>query len=208
MENVARLHHPQPGASDLQDWLPAAWYMTSQKHGLSALGREQLLGPGSYQTAWTMLHKLCTARGASRKRSSARLSSKWMKLMSAALNRGFAEARQAGNSSLGLPSKSCLPKGFGSIRLHRLHDVSDNSLIPFNCNAVELGAEVCTDIWKRYTTLAKQGYRHKSINVSHSADPALAFAARSECRSLDAQTLASGCASRIGYCTTSGCLPR
>ena len=46
------------------------------------------------------------------------------------------------------------------------------SLIPFICNAVELGAQVCTDAWKWYTTLAKQGYRHKTINVSHSADPA------------------------------------
>ena len=35
--------------------------MTNQKHGLSALGLQQLLGLGSYQTAWTMLHKLRTA---------------------------------------------------------------------------------------------------------------------------------------------------
>jgi transposase-like protein len=45
----------------LQDWFTAAWYMTNQKHGLSALGLQQLLGLGSYQTAWTMLHKLRTA---------------------------------------------------------------------------------------------------------------------------------------------------
>ena len=34
------------------------WYVTSQKIGVSALGLQRELGLGSYQTAWTMLHKL------------------------------------------------------------------------------------------------------------------------------------------------------
>lgn len=32
--------------------------MTSQKNGTSALGLQRILGFGSYQTAWTLLHKL------------------------------------------------------------------------------------------------------------------------------------------------------
>ena len=35
--------------------------MTNQKHGVSALGLQRLLGLGSYQTAWTILQKLRTA---------------------------------------------------------------------------------------------------------------------------------------------------
>jgi transposase-like protein len=35
----------------LQEWFAAAWYMTNQKHGVSALGLQRLLGLGSYQTA-------------------------------------------------------------------------------------------------------------------------------------------------------------
>jgi len=34
------------------------WQVTSQKHGASALGVQRVLGFGSYQTAWTVLHKL------------------------------------------------------------------------------------------------------------------------------------------------------
>ena len=34
------------------------WYVTNQKHGVSALGVQRILGLGSYQTAWTWLHKL------------------------------------------------------------------------------------------------------------------------------------------------------
>ena len=56
---------------------------------------------------------------------------------------------------------------------------------------------MCTDAWKGYTTLAKQGYRHKTISVSHSLDPDHALPARSACCSLAAQTLASGYASLL-----------
>jgi hypothetical protein len=35
----------------LRLWFAAAWQMTSQKHGISALGVQRSLGLGSYQTA-------------------------------------------------------------------------------------------------------------------------------------------------------------
>src|SRR4030043_243029 len=39
-------------------WFRAMWYITNQKHGVSALGLQRALGLGSYRTAWTLLHKL------------------------------------------------------------------------------------------------------------------------------------------------------
>jgi hypothetical protein len=45
----------------LRLWFAAAWEMTSQKHGVSALGIQRSLGLGSYQTAWAMLHRYRTA---------------------------------------------------------------------------------------------------------------------------------------------------
>ncbi|EQD53086.1 transposase, partial [mine drainage metagenome] len=41
----------------LRVWLAAAWYLTNQKQGVSALGLQRVLGLGSYQTAWTLLHR-------------------------------------------------------------------------------------------------------------------------------------------------------
>jgi transposase-like protein len=41
----------------LRTWLAAAWYVTNQKYGVSALGLQRALGLGSYQTAWAMLHR-------------------------------------------------------------------------------------------------------------------------------------------------------
>ena len=39
-------------------WFLAMWFITSQKNGMSALGLQRELGLGSYETAWTWLHKL------------------------------------------------------------------------------------------------------------------------------------------------------
>ena len=43
--------------TSLRVWLAAAWYLTHQKQGVSALGLQRVLGLGSYQTAWAMLHR-------------------------------------------------------------------------------------------------------------------------------------------------------
>jgi len=42
----------------LTTWFRAMWQVTSQKHGVSALGLQRVLGLGSYKTAWALLHKL------------------------------------------------------------------------------------------------------------------------------------------------------
>ena len=39
-------------------WFAAAWLVTSQKTGVSALGLQRVLGFGSYETAWAWMHKL------------------------------------------------------------------------------------------------------------------------------------------------------
>ena len=49
----------------LRLWFRAIWHVTSQKNGVSALGLQRVLGLGSYQTAWTWMHKLRRSDGAS-----------------------------------------------------------------------------------------------------------------------------------------------
>lgn len=38
-------------------WFHAAWYITSQKTGVSAQGLQRVLGLRSYETAWAWMHK-------------------------------------------------------------------------------------------------------------------------------------------------------
>lgn len=44
--------------SPLRLWFQAMWWVPTQKNGASALGLQRVLGLGSYETAWTWLHKL------------------------------------------------------------------------------------------------------------------------------------------------------
>lgn len=39
-------------------WFTACWMFASQKGGVSALSLQRALEIGSYQTAWSMLHRL------------------------------------------------------------------------------------------------------------------------------------------------------
>ena len=41
----------------MRQWFMAAWEITCQKYGASALGLQRVLGLGSYKTAWAWLHK-------------------------------------------------------------------------------------------------------------------------------------------------------
>ena len=42
----------------ISTWFAAAWFVTSQKNGVSAVGLQHALGFGSYETAWAWMHKL------------------------------------------------------------------------------------------------------------------------------------------------------
>src|ERR1039457_6394107 len=64
------------------------------------------------------------------------------------------------------------PIGFGRVRLKRVADGSSRSLIPFVQFAIEQGSQVCTDGWKGYAGLAKEGYEHHVVSISSSGDPA------------------------------------
>jgi len=133
----------------LRVWLAAAWYLTNQKQGVSALGLQRVLGLGSYQTAWTMLHRL--------RHAMVRPGREQLK--------GFVEVdetylaitdRQAPISAKGRKSNTSKvlvvmavemlePKGFGRIRLRRIADGSAPCVIPFVQEVIEPGAQVRTD---------------------------------------------------------------
>lgn len=46
-------------------WFAAAWRVTSAKNGIPAQELQQVLGVGTYQTAWTMPHRFRVAMPAS-----------------------------------------------------------------------------------------------------------------------------------------------
>ena len=48
----------QDTRTPLTTWFRAIWWVSSQRTGATAVGLQEVLGLGSYETAWTWLHKL------------------------------------------------------------------------------------------------------------------------------------------------------
>lgn len=157
----------------LSNWFAAAWYITNQKNGVSALGLQRVLGLGSYQTAWSILHRL---RRAMVNPEHERLSGV------VEVDETYVGGRDEGKiRAPQLESKKATvvvavelhqPKGFGRVRLRRIADASENSVLPFICETVEPGAIIHTDGSPAYRSLHKHGYTHHKIVHLGSPDPA------------------------------------
>jgi transposase-like protein len=144
-------------------WFRAAWHITSQKNGASAVSLQQELGLGSYITAWTWLHKLRRAMvrpGRDRLRGTVEVDEAY-----------WGGEEEDGNGRL-TQDKALIAvaaeedgKGIGRIRLRSIPDVTRASLHGFIAEVIEPGSTVRTDGWNAYMGLEK--YVHDRQVQSH-----------------------------------------
>lgn len=156
----------------LKLWFQAVWYVTSQKFGGNALGLQRVLGLGSYQTAWSWLHKMRRAMvRPGRDKLSGNIEVD--ETLIGGEDQGGKRGRGAGRKSIVMIAIEVhKPKGFGRIRMQRIPDASAQSLIPFVSNSVVPGSTVLTDSWRGYNGLEHYGYIHEKVKLSESGDPA------------------------------------
>ena len=157
----------------LRSWFAAAWYITNQKNGVSALGLQRMLGLGSYETAWTMLHRFRRAMvNTERERLSGIVE----------VDETYVGGRDVGKTRAPHPdSKKSIviiaievqePKGFGRIRLRRIADASKDSVESFICDSIEPGSIVQTDGSAAYRSIDKLGYTRNKIVQLGADEPA------------------------------------
>ena len=154
----------------LRAWFLAMWFVTSQKNGVSALDLQRELGLGSYETAWTWLHKL---RRAMVRPGRDHLGGE------IEIDETYVGGRDAGNRGRGAGKKVIVAvaaeksgRGIGRIRRRPLTDVSGESLVAFVQGSAGPGAMIHTDGWRGYSGLAALGYRHKVTPITGGAEPA------------------------------------
>lgn len=167
----------------LRSWFAAAWYVTNQKHGVSALGLQRVLGLGSYQTAWAILHRLRRAMirpGRERLAGVVEVDETYV----GGRDTGLGRARRVARINLKAPAlqiaKSIVvvavelrePKGFGRIRLRRVHSAAEESVLPFVRECIEPGSTVHTDGSWAYRSLSEHGYRRERTVHLGAVDPA------------------------------------
>src|SRR5208337_945254 len=143
----------------LRLWCRAMWYLTSQKNGASALGLQRVLGLGSYQTAWTLLHKLRRAMvRPGRDRLSGRVEVDETQV--GGVTQGQ-KGRGSDSKALVIIAAEEFGPGIGRIRMARIPDGSADHLHLFVQGAVVPGSYVHTDGWKPYQGLNRLGYQHQ-----------------------------------------------
>ena len=127
----------------LRTWFLAMWFITSQKNGVSALGLQRVLGLGSYETAWTWLHKLRRAMirpGRDCLHGEIEVDETYV----GAPEEG-ARGRETAGKAIVVIAVEKDGRGFGRVRLRRIPDVSTDSLLGFVRDTVEPGSAIQTD---------------------------------------------------------------
>lgn len=156
----------------LRLWFQAIWYVTSQKFGGNALGLKRVLGLGSYQTAWSWLHKMRRAMVRPGRDKLAGIVEVDETIVGGE-DRGGKRGRGAERKSIVVIALEIHePIGYGRVRMKRVSDFSSSSLIPFVRGVVKLGSEIRTDSWGGYNDLERLGYIHNKVNLSATGDPA------------------------------------
>lgn len=160
----------------LKVWLAAAWYVTNQKQGVSALGLQRVLGLGSYQTAWTMLHRFRRAMvrpNRERLKGVVELDETYLAITDR--KQPISPAGRKNNTSkilIVLAVEILQPKGFGRIRLRRIDKDSEEFIMPFVQACIETGSTLKTDGSAAYRSLPELGYEHQRNVILGSDMPA------------------------------------
>ena len=155
-------------------WLAAAWYITNQKQGVSALGLQRVLGLGSYQTAWTMLHRFRRAMIRAGREPLGGVVEIDETFVSIA-DKSPVKTKKKSNTDAAIVAiavEMIQPKGFGRIRLRRIERDSAEFVIPFVQDSVAPGSTLRSDGSAAYRSLSSLGYDHQRTVMYGSKIPA------------------------------------
>jgi transposase-like protein len=143
----------------LRQWFEAAYLVSTLTPGVSAVQLQRQLGLATYETAWTMLHRL---RRAMLRPERDRLTGP------VEIDESFVGGVRAGTPGRGAGGKTLIVgaveargEGSGRVRLATIPDASRATLEAFvRANVVE-GGVIFTDGWAGYENLKSLGYDHR-----------------------------------------------
>jgi transposase-like protein len=155
----------------LAKWFLAIYLVTSSKGGIAATELKRQLGLGSYQTAWSWLHKIRKAMvRPDRQPLAGRVE----------VDETYVGGPRPGRPGRGAAGKAAVAgaveagrgrargRRAGRLRLASLADASAESLEAFLAAHVATPATVTTDGWRGYRGLPAKGYDHEPVNLGAS----------------------------------------
>lgn len=151
--------------TELRVWFTAIWTITSQKHGVSALGLQRVLGLGSYETAWTMLHRLRRAMVRPDRdllHGEVEIDETYLALTDR-ITPIVAAGRKSNTTKVlvVIAVEMLQPRGFGRIRIRQIAHGNHEHLMPFVRASIRPGAVIHSDGSPAYRKLDDIGYGHR-----------------------------------------------
>jgi hypothetical protein len=126
------------------------------KNGVSALGMQRLFGLGSYQTAWTILHRLRHAMVDPERNKLSGIVEVDETFVGGIVHKTSIENQQDKTKSIVLIAIELLePKAFGRIRLRQVDRATKKNIEQFISDVIEPNCNICTDA---YSSLSEMGH--------------------------------------------------
>jgi transposase-like protein len=148
--------------TSLKDWFGAVWYITNQKNGVSALGVHRLLGLGSYQTSWSLLHKLRSAMVNPEREKLSGLVEVDETFIGGVVPRKNTKNHSNKSKTVVLVAIELLePKGFGRVRLRHVSAATKENISQFILDVVKPGSVIYSDGSPAYNCAKENGFDHQ-----------------------------------------------
>jgi len=152
-------------------WFAAAWHLTSAKNGVSAKTLHRILGFGSYQTAWAILHRFrCAISHAGHDMLSGHIEVD--ETVFGGVRHGKRGRGAEGKVLVAVAVELLSPKGFGRCRLQIMPNAEAETLKTFIRKHIKTGSTLYTDGLTSYPGAAKDEYVHKGTSIKGSSKDA------------------------------------
>ena len=145
----------------LTHWFWAAYLMTTDKRGVSALLLQRQLGLSCYETAWMLLHKLRRAMvNVAREplHGEVEVDETWIGGEQAGL-RGSRQLKGR-RAALVLVAVERRGRGSGRVRMKVIPDFQGKTILPFLHQNVSPGSTIYTDGLQSFEGLTEAGFKH------------------------------------------------
>ena len=144
-------------------WFSAAWLVTSQKNGVSAQGLKDAIGFGSYETAWTWLHKLRRVMV----RPGRDMIGDPVRGVAVELDQSYLggrtsrkKSRTSGKVPITIAVERLTSRRLGRVRIEVAEKRGGLDILDFACDVITPGTEVRTDGASLFLRLPTLGYPH------------------------------------------------
>ncbi len=154
-------------------WFHIIWWVVAQKTGASAHNLKDFMGFGSYETAWSWLHKLRRAMvRPDRDKLTGTVEVDETYIGGKEKGKGN-QGRGAESKSLVVVATECKGKQIGRVRFRIIQEASGDELLLFIEENIKPGSTVITDGWNGYNLFShSETYKHKTKIISGSGHEA------------------------------------